>query len=108
MGASITLPSLISAGRSEAALRFFADFLQQLVKFRRTYELCHEAAFVQSREADRRAEFSAKRNRVLLNGKAYIEMDDDPVSGAGAVGLWTKVDGVTLFDDFSYGVFAGR
>ena len=25
------------------------------------------------------------------------------VEGAGAVGLWTKADSVTLFDDFGYG-----
>ncbi len=39
---------------------------------------------------------------MILNGKAYIEMDDDHISGAGAVGVWTKADSVTAFDDFSY------
>lgn len=55
-----------------------------------------------------RVEFSGKKIRVLLNGKAYIEMEDDHISGAGAVGVWTKADSVTLFDDFSYGALTGR
>ena len=50
-----------------------------------------------------RVEFRDKRIRVLLNGKPYIEMDDAHISGDGAVGLWTKADSVTLFDDFIYG-----
>ena len=55
-----------------------------------------------------RVEFSGKKIRVLLNGKAYIEMEDDRIAGAGAVGVWTKADSVTLFDDFSYGALTGR
>ena len=50
-----------------------------------------------------RVEFRDKRIRVLLNGKPYIEMEDAHISGDGAVGLWTKADSVTLFDDFTYG-----
>jgi hypothetical protein len=50
-----------------------------------------------------RVEFSGKRIKVVLNGKSYIELDDAHISGAGAVGLWTKADSVTAFDDFSYG-----
>jgi alanine dehydrogenase len=49
-----------------------------------------------------RVEFSGTRIRVALNGKVYIELDDDHLKGAGAVGLWTKADSVTAFDDFSY------
>jgi hypothetical protein len=55
-----------------------------------------------------KVEFSGKKIRVILDGKTYIDMDDDHISGAGAVGVWTKADSVTLFDDFSYGPFAGR
>jgi hypothetical protein len=47
-------------------------------------------------------EFSGTRIRVALNGKVYIELDDSHIRGAGAVGLWTKADSVTAFDDFSY------
>ena len=51
-----------------------------------------------------RAEFSGKNIRVILDGKPYIELADDHIAGSGAVGVWTKADSVTLFDDFSYGV----
>jgi hypothetical protein len=50
-----------------------------------------------------RVDFSGKKIRVSLDGKQYIETDDDHIAGAGAVGVWTKADSVTLFDDFSYG-----
>jgi hypothetical protein len=43
------------------------------------------------------------RIRVALSGKWYIDLEDGHVTGAGAVGLWTKADSVTAFDDFSYG-----
>ena len=52
-----------------------------------------------------RVEFSGKRIKVALDAKTYIELDDSHITGAGAVGLWTKADSVTAFDDFS---FAGR
>jgi hypothetical protein len=50
-----------------------------------------------------RAEFAGKHLKIFLDGKPYIELDDDHIRGAGAVGLWTKADSVTLFDDFSFG-----
>src|SRR5262252_1061344 len=49
-----------------------------------------------------RVEFKGTRIRVLLDGKAYIELDDSHIAGPGAVGVWTKADSVTLFDDFTY------
>jgi hypothetical protein len=49
-----------------------------------------------------RVEFQGARIRVLLDGKAYIELDDSHITGPGAVGVWTKADSVTAFDDFSY------
>ena len=49
-----------------------------------------------------RVEFHATRIRVLLDGKAYIEQDDSHIVGPGAVGVWTKADSVTAFDDFTY------
>lgn len=55
-----------------------------------------------------RVEFSGKKIRVILDSKPYIELDDDHIAGAGAVGVWTKADSVTLFDDFSYGAARGR
>ena len=50
-----------------------------------------------------RVEFSGRRIRVILDGRAYIDMDDSRIPGPGAVGVWTKADSVTLFDDFRYG-----
>jgi hypothetical protein len=50
-----------------------------------------------------RVEFAGKRIKVLLDGKRYIEEEDDRIGGDGAVGVWTKADSVTSFDDFSYG-----
>jgi hypothetical protein len=50
-----------------------------------------------------RVEFAGKRIKVLLDGKAYIEQEDDHIAGAGAAGVWTKADSVTAFDDFVYG-----
>jgi hypothetical protein len=46
--------------------------------------------------------FESTLIRVALDGKVYIELDDDHIKGSGAVGLWTKADSVTAFDDFSY------
>jgi hypothetical protein len=50
-----------------------------------------------------RVEFSGQSIKVILNGKAYIDFKDSHIGGAGPVGVWTKADSVTAFDDFSYG-----
>jgi hypothetical protein len=50
-----------------------------------------------------RVEFAGKRIRVALDGKVYIETDDEHIAGPGRVGVWTKADSVTVFDDFTYG-----
>ena len=50
-----------------------------------------------------RVEFSGKKIRVIYDGKPAIEMEDAHTAGPGAVGVWTKADSVTLFDDFGYG-----
>jgi 3-keto-disaccharide hydrolase len=50
-----------------------------------------------------RVEFTGPTIKVMLNGKTYIEVKDSHISGTGAVGVWTKADSVTAFDDFSYG-----
>lgn len=55
-----------------------------------------------------RVEFSGTRIKVALNGRTYMELDDSHITGAGAVGLWTKADSVTVFDDFSYGAAAAK
>ena len=50
-----------------------------------------------------RVEFQANHFVVRLNGKEALTWDDDTFKDAGKVGVWTKADSVTLFDDFSYG-----
>ncbi len=50
-----------------------------------------------------RVDFTGRKINVALNGKTYIEFDDAHITGAGAVGVWTKADSVTAFDDFSFG-----
>jgi len=50
-----------------------------------------------------RVEFSGTRIKVLLDGTTYIDQEDSHIQGSGAVGVWTKADSVTAFDDFSYG-----
>jgi hypothetical protein len=40
---------------------------------------------------------------VTFDGKKVIEATDDSFKDAGQVGVWTKADSVTLFDDFSFG-----
>ena len=55
-----------------------------------------------------RVEFTGQAIKVMLNGKTYIEVKDSHISGIGAVGVWTKADSVTIFDDFSYGAGSGR
>ncbi len=37
---------------------------------------------------------------VDFNGQKLFEVEDSTFSGAGKVGLWTKADSVTYFDDF--------
>jgi hypothetical protein len=39
---------------------------------------------------------------VSLNGQKALDWDDETFKEAGKVGVWTKADSVTLFDDFAY------
>jgi hypothetical protein len=48
-------------------------------------------------------DFKGSHFTVSFDGKKAIEWDDDTFKEAGKVGVWTKADSVTLFDDFSYG-----
>ena len=50
-----------------------------------------------------RVEFSGTKIGVSLDGKRYIDFDDSHFSGPGAVGVWTKSDSVTAFDEFGFG-----
>lgn len=55
-----------------------------------------------------RAEFAGTNIKVFLNGKLYIDVNDKRITGPGAVGVWTKADSNTAFDDFSYGSLLPR
>jgi hypothetical protein len=50
-----------------------------------------------------RVEFKGTRILVLLDGKTAIDVEDTHIAGPDAVGVWTKADSVTAFDDFSFG-----
>jgi hypothetical protein len=50
-----------------------------------------------------RVDFEGNKFTVTFDGKKVIEATDDSFHDAGKVGVWTKADSVTLFDDFSYG-----
>ncbi len=50
-----------------------------------------------------RVDFSGSRFRVLYNGKQLFDVEDSTFGDAGKVGLWTKADSVTLFDEINYG-----
>src|SRR6266566_5888076 len=50
-----------------------------------------------------RIDFKGSRFRVLYNGKELFEVEDSTFTDAGKVGLWTKADSVTLFDEIIYG-----
>jgi len=48
-------------------------------------------------------DFQGGHFTVSLNGQKALEWDDETFKDAGKVGVWTKADSVTLFDDFSFG-----
>lgn len=50
-----------------------------------------------------RVEFVGNLFTVFYEGRKLFQVEDDTFEDAGAVGVWTKADSVTLFDDFSYG-----
>ncbi len=50
-----------------------------------------------------RVEYHGTKHTVFLDGRMAMEVDDSHITKSGSVGLWTKADSVTAFDDFSYG-----
>jgi hypothetical protein len=48
-------------------------------------------------------DFQGNHFTVTFDDKKVIEWDDTTFQNAGKVGVWTKADSVTLFDDFAYG-----
>jgi hypothetical protein len=49
-----------------------------------------------------RVEFRGTLFKVFYNGKPMFSVEDRTFTGAGAVGVWTKADSVTRFDDIRY------
>jgi hypothetical protein len=50
-----------------------------------------------------RVDFAGNTFTVTFDGKKVIEASDNSLTDSGKVGVWTKADSVTLFDDFNYG-----
>ena len=50
-----------------------------------------------------RVDFKDNYFVVTFDGKRAFVWKDDTFKDAGKVGVWTKADSTTLFDDFSYG-----
>jgi hypothetical protein len=50
-----------------------------------------------------RVDFQGRHFTVSFNGQKALDWDDETFKDAGKIGVWTKADSVTLFDDFAYG-----
>ncbi len=50
-----------------------------------------------------RVEFAGNRFKLMFDGKHLFDVEDITFTEAGKIGVWTKADSVTLFDNFSYG-----
>jgi len=50
-----------------------------------------------------RVDFVGNKFVVAFDGKPMLEATDDSFKDPGQVGIWTKADSVTLFDDFRWG-----
>jgi hypothetical protein len=67
---------------------------------------CSETAWIQLCPAASGALCASSSGQlftVFFNGSKLFEVEDNTFTEAGNVGVWTKADSVTLFDDFSYG-----
>jgi hypothetical protein len=50
-----------------------------------------------------RVQFRGNVFAVFYNGERLFEVEDRSIAAAGAVGLWTKADSITRFDNFKSG-----
>jgi Domain of Unknown Function (DUF1080) len=66
----------------------------------RTYGVKHPVP--KATWSEMRATFSGNRIAIYFNGKQVFEAEDNTFGDAGKVGLWTKADSVTHFDDFTF------
>ena len=49
-----------------------------------------------------RVEFQGNRFKVIFDSQHLFDVEDSTFTEAGNVGVWTKADSVTIFDDFSW------
>jgi hypothetical protein len=50
-----------------------------------------------------RVDFAGNKFSVTFDGNKVIDATDESFANAGKVGVWTKADSVTEFDNFTYG-----
>lgn len=50
-----------------------------------------------------RVEFAGNHFKAYYDGKHLFDVEDKTLTKAGNVGVWTKADSVTAFDDFTFG-----
>ena len=50
-----------------------------------------------------RVDFAGNKFTVTFDGNKVIDATDESFANAGKVGVWTKADSVTEFDNFTYG-----
>lgn len=75
----------------------------QTIKGKRTEKKRAEIQVASSQWHSLRVEFSDSHFTVTLDGKKALDWYDNTLQNAGKVGVWTKADSVTEFDDFAYG-----
>ena len=73
------------------------------VKGKRTEKMRTDMKVASGQWHTLRVDFADNHFIVTLDGKKAIEWGDKTFTEAGMVGVWTKADSVTLFDDFCYG-----
>ena len=50
-----------------------------------------------------RVDFKGNHVKIQFDGAQVLEADDDTFKNSGMIGLWTKADSITAFDNFTYG-----
>jgi hypothetical protein len=73
------------------------------IKGRRTEKKRTKTKVASNQWHSLRVEFWGRNFTVTFDGKKTLEWEDDTFREPGAVGVWTKADSITLFDDFTYG-----
>ncbi len=79
--------------------------IYHVIKGRRTEKKRADVKVTSNQWHTLRVDFQGSHFKVSLDGKPALEWDDTTYKSAGAVGVWTKADSVTLFDDF---IFSGK